>query len=387
MSAATTQPPFSRMPTEVLQWTQLLTQAASRNYSTSRVFRSEDVHFNPHLILSNEESVSSALDTNDFEVLSRLLPNRIGAHSEIDVVGNPGRIYYQYPARDARLVIEIKTNRILSCDDLAAKFMEDIDLVTRRMALTRYGILTTYHKTWFVKRDTGTLWISPTIHHDSTAPTLLQCYMFFIGLVDKEGQESPSAPPSSPPDPNDGDDGDNGDKDGSSDSNDGVPKGRKQPTKKYGQKLSNIVTRSKNKVQQSLKFTSKHPEYEEEMLTEVAVYEALKELQGTCIPRVKAAGYDGFIFVIAMENVGSPLEVDTLNHDERLKIVENLSQIHQLGIIHNDIRPQNILICRNGGGFQVRFIDFALSKPTSDKRMLKKEATKLKNLLWRSGRD
>ncbi|KAF9547325.1 hypothetical protein BGW38_009630, partial [Lunasporangiospora selenospora] len=34
----------------------------------------------------------------------------------------------------------------------------------------------------------------------------------------------------------------------------------------------------------------KNPEYEDEMLTEVIVYEALKTLQGVCIPRFKAAG-------------------------------------------------------------------------------------------------
>ena len=41
----------------------------------------------------------------------------------------------------------------------------------------------------------------------------------------------------------------------------------------------------------------KQPQYEEEVLTEVAVYNTLKALQGYCIPRFKLAGYDGGLFV------------------------------------------------------------------------------------------
>lgn len=58
----------------------------------------------------------------------------------------------------------------------------------------------------------------------------------------------------------------------------------------------------------------KHPDYEKEVLTEVAVYNALKAFQGLCIPRLNVAGYHGLIFVIATEISGSPLEVDKLNH-------------------------------------------------------------------------
>ncbi|KAG0250019.1 hypothetical protein DFQ27_009656, partial [Actinomortierella ambigua] len=57
-------------------------------------------------------------------------------------------------------------------------------------------------------------------------------------------------------------------------------------------------------------------------LTE-AVYETLKDFQGVCIPRNKAAGYDEIVLVV-VDIVGAPMEVDTLSHEERLKIADSL---------------------------------------------------------------
>ncbi|RUS12445.1 LOW QUALITY PROTEIN: hypothetical protein BC937DRAFT_87885, partial [Endogone sp. FLAS-F59071] len=97
------------------------------------------------------------------------------------------------------------------------------------------------------------------------------------------------------------------------------------------------------------------------MLTEVAVYDALKVLQGLCIPHFKLAGYYGGIFVIRL-----PLEVGKLSHRDRLEIVDKLSLIHTYGILHNDIRLDNILIRRYDDRIKVYFIDFAMSKRTSN---------------------
>ena len=125
----------------------------------------------------------------------------------------------------------------------------------------------------------------------------------------------------------------------------------------------------------------KDPKFEDEILTEVAVYKALESLQGVCIPRLKVAGYEGGLFGIATEIAGFPVEPDRLSHRERWKIVDGLSLIHGLGIIHNDIRSYNVLVCRSKDGFQFRFIDFGSSRRTCDKRKLKKEMTQLKYLL------
>lgn len=107
-----------------------------------------------------------------------------------------------------------------------------------------------------------------------------------------------------------------------------------------------------------------HPDYEKELLNEVEVYHALKDLQGDCIPRFKGAGYTaGGLFAIATDIVGRPLEdVESLNNQERLVIQSALSSIHRHGFVHNDICKDNILIKRNDYQFYASFIDFAFSK-------------------------
>ncbi|KAF9156086.1 hypothetical protein DFQ26_009493 [Actinomortierella ambigua] len=90
--------------------------------------------------------------------------------------------------------------------------------------------------------------------------------MFFIGHADKEDHESPSASPSPPPDPNYDDNTDNSDNVDGGSSIYGAYKGRKQ----HG-----------------------------------------------------AVGYDEIVLVV-VEIVGAPMEVDTLSHEERLKIADSL---------------------------------------------------------------
>ena len=109
----------------------------------------------------------------------------------------------------------------------------------------------------------------------------------------------------------------------------------------------------------------KQPQYEEEVLTEVAVYNTLKAIQRHCIPQFMFAGYDGGLFVIVTEIGGFPLELDMLSHEERLNIVNQLSCIHSYDILHNDIRLDNILMREFDGGFKTYFIDFALSRRAS----------------------
>lgn len=58
----------------------------------------------------------------------------------------------------------------------------------------------------------------------------------------------------------------------------------------------------------------KNPEYEDDILTDVAGYASLEALQGVCIPRFKIAGYDGGIFAIVMEIAGSPMEINELGY-------------------------------------------------------------------------
>ncbi|KAI9241668.1 MAG: hypothetical protein BYD32DRAFT_405255 [Podila humilis] len=436
--SSTTDSTFSRTPTEIIEWTKFPTEAAELNHSTNRTLISADYQFNTRLFASNKESVGIALNENVYNFLNRLQTTaRIGMYSDIDkVTGKPDRICYIRTSQDLRMHIEIKTTRALSCNNLVTKYMQDMDLLANNRAPTnpiwrhvhqifgylchnslRYGILK--HTTAL---DVGTLWISPSIRHDNTGPTLLQCYKYLMELTDLD-YTSPPPPLSLPQSPHlespPGDDNSDG-------SNDGSYHERKKHTRKRDQQHPGIVTRSRNNIQQIFRQLSsgftvsvgklslqefeiqellgegrtgrvframwqgepvalkicdlyKNPEYEDEILTEVAAYKALAVLQGVCIPRFKIAGYDGGIFAIAMEVAGSPMEVDKLSYQERSKIVDSLSLIHQHGILHNDIRLYNVLVRRYNNGFQVRFIDFARSRRTCDELELKNEMVKLKS--------
>jgi tRNA A-37 threonylcarbamoyl transferase component Bud32 len=128
-----------------------------------------------------------------------------------------------------------------------------------------------------------------------------------------------------------------------------------------------------------------HPDYEEELLNEVKVYYALKDLQGCCIPRLKSAGYTaGGMFAIATDIVGSPLEDEERLNAEECRIIRTaLSCIHDHGFVHNDIDRDNILIKRDGYQTYAFLIDFALSKKGC-KRDFQNEMESLSRLLRES---
>ena len=283
----------------------------------------------------------------------------------------------------------------------------------------RYGVLTTYDKTWFLYRENREhTWISPPIQHDNLHPTLFQCLYYVVSLA-RDNSYCASAP--SPQNDDDDDAGDardpsydDGDhkskpKAGSQKARGRTSKGRSAYTAPVvgegskGRDRRKVTTRPShpsNEEEEHLEFFDwgsfstvsvlgagrtgtvfkailhgemvalkicdlwKHPDYKKELLNEVKVYHALKDLQGIYIPRFKGAGYTaGGLFAIATEIVGSPLEdVKSLSDQEHLVIQTALSSIHCHGIVHNDIRLANILIKRNGNQFSASFIDFAFSE-------------------------
>ena len=84
--------------------------------------------------------------------------------------------------------------------------------------------------------------------------------------------------------------------------------------------------------------------------------------------------------MILTELSGTEVEVSKLDKQERLKIVDKLAKIHSLRILHNDLRPANILVSRSNSNFEVRTIDFAMAKQEL-KGVLKREMRQLKYML------
>lgn len=63
--------------------------------------------------------------------------------------------------------------------------------------------------------------------------------------------------------------------------------------------------------------------------------------------------------------MGSPLDAERLSTQERFAIVDLLYGIHQSGILHNDVYPENFVIKRDSQQFRVAFIDFAFATEIS----------------------
>jgi serine/threonine protein kinase len=109
---------------------------------------------------------------------------------------------------------------------------------------------------------------------------------------------------------------------------------------------------------------------------------ALERLQGHVIPQFKGAGYSaGGLLLSITELAGSPIDTNNLSDLERGEIITALSRIHREGVIHNDIRLENILIECHPKSFTIKIIDFALSKRSTSKNEAKREMLSLKWML------
>ena len=288
----------------------------------------------------------------------------------------------------------------------------------------KFGVLTTYNRTWFFKKNVkerGTLYVSPCIKAEDRDPSLFHCFSYIMSeaVQDPNCPDTDSSASLNQSGPAAGTRGNRcrqtGNYGGSFtglSNNISSPGGSKSSS--YGGKHKNQSARDievqdlnyfdfhkkdvlgfghsgivrkvewcGEEIALKISDISQHPEFKKELLNEVATYNTLKELQGKYIPILKAAGYlwDHMHFGIATEIVGTAIEVELLEYAERLEIIRALSAIHHYGILHNDIREENILIQHGSDGFRVSFIDFAFSEKTSDKKRLSQEMATLKDLL------
>src|SRR5205814_285074 len=92
---------------------------------------------------------------------------------------------------------------------------------------------------------------------------------------------------------------------------------------------------------------SKAPPYVlEEMQKEVEIYKELADIQGKYIPKLICYGYygGGMSFVIGMTIVGTTLSKHIIKKRQKSRAIKGLEAIHKHGILHNDIREENVLI-------------------------------------------
>lgn len=89
------------------------------------------------------------------------------------------------------------------------------------------------------------------------------------------------------------------------------------------------------------------------------------------MPELRIAGVaDGMEMMLVTDFVGTDVSQEHLGDSDQEKIKAALSAIHDLGVIHGDIRPQNILVQHDGQNARFYFVDFGLSRITADKTEL-----------------
>jgi serine/threonine protein kinase len=102
---------------------------------------------------------------------------------------------------------------------------------------------------------------------------------------------------------------------------------------------------------------AKHREMLPELLNEVSVYEQLADLQGNGIPRLFCHGsVEEVLYCVGVSVCGTVANGFTLK--QRQKLLETLESIHQAGILHNDIKKDNIVVDESGNPY---IIDFGFS--------------------------
>lgn len=116
------------------------------------------------------------------------------------------------------------------------------------------------------------------------------------------------------------------------------------------------------------------------MENEILMYRKLEELQGDCIPRYRGSMERGILKLMARDYVdGNTYDKDEDENRSLLNLASSqLQKIHQLGVVHGDIRSSNIIVKRNPD--KVMFIDFGLSELTDSEEYFRFEMEALEAL-------
>jgi tRNA A-37 threonylcarbamoyl transferase component Bud32 len=126
----------------------------------------------------------------------------------------------------------------------------------------------------------------------------------------------------------------------------------------------------------------KQPEVADEILHEAYVYSSLKEIQGRFIPTMMLEGVsDGIEMVLVTNYAGANIAHRILTTADCDKIREAIVAVHNLGVVHGDIRPQNIVAQEIEGNVRFTVIDFGLSRWTQDESEFEQEMKRLEGVL------
>ncbi|KAG0082964.1 hypothetical protein BGZ92_011203 [Podila epicladia] len=262
----------------------------------------------------------------------------------------------------------------------------------------RYGILSTVAQSWFVKRTSRGLddiCVSPAIKVDQKPPTLLQHYLWFIRQAFTDSWELD-------------------------------PPATQFVTSWIEESIQDMGVSSRTRSKTTIKSTPvtsttilpvfdmsnqlwstdssfaykiHTPELgnvvlkkcdfmngsqaAELMKHEIQVYRHLQPLQGVFIPRLHIGGLaDGLEFVLVTEYVGKTIEELKLTFEDGETIIKCLAALHGAGVLHGNIRPENITRLHGDNGmYEFRFIDFGFSKIGAKRWEYRREMVDLARML------
>ena len=303
-------------------------------------------------------------------------------------------------------VVEVKGKWTLTSSDIVNSMNGSIaNAVSQlyhymRLNHRKFGILTSYEYTWFAYRSqeysndgvpVETLFITNGIAYTDQNPTVLQSFAYFNSLANNEHMDSPSvskrssrtnsstnisrvpSPTSSPR---------------VSIFKDGRPLSAQPPHVNHEPQefdandfqLNSVLGEARSKVYLeqyendlvALKVSdvSRHSAMLPELLNEVSIYNNLVDLQGKGIPKLLCHGYiEKVLYCIGLSPCGSV--PTTFTDRQKQALLETLENIHQRGILHNDIKKENILIDELGNPFIIDF-GFATRDASEDAHLEEK---------------
>uniref|UniRef100_T1IQJ8 Protein kinase domain-containing protein n=1 Tax=Strigamia maritima TaxID=126957 RepID=T1IQJ8_STRMM len=184
-----------------------------------------------------------------------------------------------------------------------------------------FGMVTTYVRTWLLKMDKNSLYISKPIPRESTSTKILQywAYTFFQSLYARRDADLYSTY-YKPQDEND-----------------------LSLDKVLGIGRNGVVHRAcfgdaKIAVKSAYILNTENVSALE---NEEEIYRSLLTLQGTVIPRFLFKAMKQEYLCLGLELLDHPIDVDRCTDKE--VVVDCLRAIHMQGVLHNDIRTENIL--------------------------------------------
>jgi len=126
----------------------------------------------------------------------------------------------------------------------------------------------------------------------------------------------------------------------------------------------------------------KQPEVANEILHEAYVYSSLEEIQGRYISTMMLEGVsDGIEMLLVTNYAGANIANRILSTADCDKIKEAIVAIHNLGVVHGDVRSHNIVAHEIDNTVRFLVLDFGRSKWSRDESEFEREMEQLESVL------